>query len=319
MIVSPRKIRPADAQAHGIPLWLSQRLSLATAPAEEKSCGECFARVTNTGGFSLVSVRVAQACEFNPNNFAHHVCNGYQHIAKLLKQSGSPHPVRFWNVIPDIHRPVGEGTDRYMSFNAGRFRALAEWFGGADSFAGLVPAASGVGHDGDDLIIHALGARTAGTAISNPRQIAPYRYSRRFGPLPPCFARATLIHDRDNTPLLLVGGTASIRGEDSVHPKDLRQQTRETLENLACLVATASGAKYSSDQQRAYLRPYQHLRVYHPRLSDRQGIGQMLSDAFGNHPQIEFVRAELCRSELLVEIEGAAQLDGTSGARLAAV
>src|SRR5205814_10312109 len=126
------------------------------------------------------------------------------------------------------------------------------WFGGADAFARLVTAASGVGHDRQDLVIHALGACAPAAPISNPRQIAPYRYSRRFGPLPPCFARATLLRDQHSATLLLVGGTASIRGEDSVHAENLKQQTRETLENLACLVASAASCDYASDQRTAW-------------------------------------------------------------------
>ena len=57
-----------------------------------------------------------------------------------------------------------------------------------------------------------------------------YRYSRRFGPRPPCFARATVLHlgAAGDAPLVLVGGTASIRGEDSVHVGNVRGQVLET-------------------------------------------------------------------------------------------
>ena len=65
-------------------------------------------------------------------------------------------------------------------------------------------------------------------------------YSSRYGPLPPCFARGTIItHPVSGRRMLLAAGTASIRGEESVHVGDLRSQMRETLENLASLL-TAS-------------------------------------------------------------------------------
>jgi len=35
---------------------------------------------------------------------------------------------------------------------------------------------------------------------------------------------------------------------------------------------------------------------------------QALNDAFSHRPQFEFVHADLCRAELLVEIEGAAEV-----------
>ena len=70
--------------------------------------------------------------------------------------------------------------------------------------------------------------------MANPRQIAPYRYSKRFGPLPPCFARATVLPAEAGTARkILVGGTASIRGEESIYLDDIRLQTSETFHNLA--------------------------------------------------------------------------------------
>ena len=308
MVVSTGNVPAHTAQTDVLPPWLSEELGIAPPPADELSDGGHSIHVGRSGHFALASVRVADAGRLGPAQFQQQVCDAYRQIAKLLKESGSPHPVRFWNNIPEIHRPAGDGTDRYMSFNAGRFRALAEWFGGADVFAQLVPAASGVGHPGQDLIIHALGGKSAGIPVSNPRQIAPYRYSKRFGPLPPCFARATLIRDVHDRPLLLVGGTASIRGEDSMHLQSLEAQTAETLENLACLVASARNAEYSADQRANWLRRYSHLRVYYPRAADRQKIMQALNDAFSHRPQFEFVHADLCRAELLVEIEGAAEV-----------
>jgi chorismate lyase/3-hydroxybenzoate synthase len=308
MVVTSGNIRMTAAQADVLPAWLFERLGIQTHPAEQLPDEARSCRVSRSRGFSLASVRVANVQGIEPAEFERRVCDAYLAIAKRLNEAGAPHPLRFWNIIPDIHRPAGDGTDRYMSFNAGRFRALAEWFGGTEAFAQRVPAASGVGHDGQDLIIHALGAESAGEPISNPRQIAPYRYSRRFGPLPPCFARATLIRDVSNQPVLLVGGTASIRGEDSMHLQSLEAQTAETLENLACLVASACKAKYSSEQRSKWLQGYSHLRVYYPRSADRQQIMQTMADAFSHGPQFEFAQADLCRAELLIEIEGVAQL-----------
>ena len=311
MVVSTGNVPANAAQTEMLGSWLSEQLGIAAWSTDELSAGEHSSREARSAKFALASVRIADAGRLEPAHFQQRVCDAYRELARLLKDTSSPHPVRFWNIIPDIHRPAGDGTDRYMSFNAGRFRALVEWFGGAEAFAPRVPAASGVGHHGQDLIIHALGAKSAGEPISNPRQIAPYRYSKRFGPLPPCFARATLIHDVSNQPLLLVGGTASIRGEDSMHLQSLEAQTAETLENLACLVASACNAEYSSSQRAKWLRQYSHLRVYYPRAADRQQIMQTLEKAFSHGPQFELVLADLCRAELLIEIEGVAQVSET--------
>src|SRR5439155_23835599 len=102
-----------------------------------------------------------------------------------------------------------------------------------------------------------------GVAVNNPRQVAPYHYSQRFGPLPPCFARATRLAHPPG--LLLVGGTASVRGEDSVHADDLGNQMGESLLNLAALIGAATGQRKLAPQ---HLGPLRELRVYYPNADD---------------------------------------------------
>jgi chorismate lyase/3-hydroxybenzoate synthase len=223
------------------------------------------------GGHCLASARVSEARALDREAFQAATARAYRQIRSELVAHG-------------------DGLDRYMVFNAGRYAALSEWFGGDQAFDTRVASASGVGHQGCDLVIHCLASDRPGRAVDNPRQTAPYRYSRKYGPLPPCFARATRI-ESNGKPLVLVGGTASIIGEESVHLGDLPRQTEETLANLATL---------------APLSGYRELRVYYPdpeRLDELRGL---LDGAFPRAERIEWVRADLCRSELLVEIEGIA-------------
>jgi hypothetical protein len=256
-------------------------------------------------GYSLVTVRKAGAASLEPKAFEACTREAYSSIAAQLRDGAARHPVRFWNYIPDIHRPCGEGLDRYMCFNAGRFAACSDWLGGPDAFDRLLATGSGVGHGGDDLVIHALASSTPGVAVENPRQVPAYKYSRRFGPRPPCFARATVLRDPagKRPPLLLVGGTASIRGEESVHVNDLRGQTLETFENLASLVRSADAGVAEP------LAAFREIRVYHFREADRDSIAALVAGAFpAAHTHVEYARADLCRPELAVEIEGVAEL-----------
>jgi hypothetical protein len=239
------------------------------------------------------------------------VAEAYGSIAAALRRSPARRPVRLWNFIPAITAPAGDGRDRYMAFNAGRYRAFAEWYGGAQAFDRHVATASGVGHDGADLVIHCLAARDPGIAVENPRQVAPHRYSERYGPLPPCFARATVLNGHG---LVLVGGTASIQGEESVHAASLPLQLDETLTNLASVVAAAhakagagGGGAAAGDRARR-LALYRELRVYYPRREHAGMIEHAVRAAFAPSCRIEMVRADLCRAELLVEIEGVARL-----------
>jgi enamine deaminase RidA (YjgF/YER057c/UK114 family) len=192
-----------------------------------------------------------------------------------------------------------------MRFNAGRYRAFRDVFGDSTGFERHIPAASAVGHDGDEQSIHALFAGTPGTPIANPRQRPPHQYSSRFGPRPPCFARATHI-EHDDEHLLMIGGTASVRGEETVHIGHLASQLAETSENLSALLAAAFG-------RQAGLLPMARLRVYHVHASDLPQIRTTIQEWFTALPPIEFFQADLCRPDLLVEIEGLARIPADVG------
>jgi len=260
------------------------------------------------GGFCLATVRVRNARELDRNAFQEASAGAYRRLEAILREQGLTYPVRLWNHIPGIHDPMGDGQDRYMAFNAGRFEALAEWFGGPASFDTRSVSASGVGHGGTDLVLHCLASDEPGRAVDNPRQVPPHRYSRRFGPLPPCFARATTIHPPGGAPLVLVGGTASIVGEESVHLGDLERQTDETLTNLAVLLNVAAGEPAALEDRAAILARYRELRVYYPDPERLEELRGLLAGAFPGVEAVEWVRADLCRPELLVEIEGVAEI-----------
>jgi enamine deaminase RidA (YjgF/YER057c/UK114 family) len=193
---------------------------------------------------------------------------------------------------------MGDGLDRYRVFNLGRFDAFADWFGagGPELPVPVLPAASAVGHCGDHLVVCALGMGTPGAPVENPRQIPAFAYSRAHGPRPPCFARATVARLPAGL-RLLVSGTASIRGEDSVHPGSLTLQLAETFENIDRLARSVRGA------DRFDLSGIESARVYFPRPGDRTLLASNVSAKLPVTASVEFFPAWVCRSELHVEIE----------------
>ena len=267
----------------------------------------------------LVSAEIPDCASLDAPALERAVGDAYRAVAESLRASGH-HPVRFWNFVPGIHADMGAGIDRYMVFNAGRYAAFEEWFGQAALFTRTVPTASAVGIGSGSLAIHALGGRDAGLPVENPRQVPAYRYSARYGPIPPCFARGTIVRglpsgpgERADGPMLLVGGTASIVGENSLHERDARQQALETFENLAELVAAArrqiGGLDAAGHEApRAAFDAFTELRVYVVRDVDAPLLREMVTERFGRTARIEFAQADLCRRELLVEIEGLAAL-----------
>ncbi len=255
-------------------------------------------------GHSLASATLTGVGSLSPGAFQAVASGAILAVLGAVAGTAAPHPVRVWNFIPDIHRPMRPGMDRYRLFNAARFKAFAQWFGAADAptaatFAAALPAASGVGHDADELSIHALGAALPGRSVENPRQTPAFEYSTAHGPRPPCFSRA-MIADLASTPhhpMLLVSGTASIRGEDSTHDGHLGAQFDESVANLEQLAGSIRGP------YRFALSGVETARVYHSRTADRAWLEHAVRSRLPRSAWIDLVPAALCRRELLVEIE----------------
>ena len=236
----------------------------------------------------MASVTVPGAREMDADSLIDATSAAYHDLRRKLADAGGKHVLRMWNYVPALLAPTGRrpGENRYMAFNVGRHAAMREWFAG--DLASHAPAATGVGNPGDDLVIHALAAPYAGTAVQNPRQTAPTDYSSRYGPRPPCFARATRVGR-----VLLVSGTAAITGEDSVAPDDLARQLSLTFDHLDAL----GGG----------VRNYRSLRAYVRRPGDAAVVAEGLAELFINATPVAPIVTDLCRPELLVEIEGVAE------------
>jgi len=223
----------------------------------------------------------------------------YRGLLDELRAAGYPHLLRVWNFVPRINERSG-ALDRYMRFCEGRSRAFSETFG--DGYAERLPAASAVGCPGDALVLHLLAARRPGRHIENPRQVPAYRYPERYGPKSPTFARATAPSTASPAPVF-VSGTASIVGHESVFPGDPERQVEETLRNIAAVLDAASvpgrGEPLASRllSMRVYVRHAEHLPAV------REAV---LAGAGGTVPAA-WLQADICRSELLVEIEATAR------------
>jgi len=271
--------------AWALDLFRTGKKSLA---ADQKIC--------RTGAQALISLRIPTG-DLDGEALESAVGRTYRKLRAILESEVARHPLRIWNFVPGILAPAGEGLNRYMRFNAGRYREFLSWFGDEGAFDDKAPAASAVGHLGHDFVLHALCGREPARPIANPRQRAAHRYSKKFGPIPPCFARAVAV---DSNRQLIIGGTASVVDEVSMHVGDLPRQLIETRENLHALVKAAFGPR--ADPAACI----EQLRVYHVRREDRQFIEQFLKPNFPCVKSVDFLQGDLCRGNLLVEIEGRA-------------
>jgi len=235
-------------------------------------------RVSKSGELSFLRAILPAAKNLADREFR--VCVERIHLAigKLLRERGHV-PLHVWNYVPGICARASCGLSRYELFNLGRHLAYTAWYESV-RFGEHLAAASAVDQRGDDLVVHVLAGSHPGVALENPRQTPAYRYSHRYGPLPPCFSRATIVLEPlgVGTPWVIVAGTSSIVGEDTRHAGDSEAQLDETLLNLAHLSAafsgdrTRAGERLGADERARTLARFHHLRVYLVRESDAGNV-----------------------------------------------
>ncbi|MHB8423057.1 MAG: chorismate transformation enzyme, FkbO/Hyg5 family [Leptospirales bacterium] len=212
--------------------------------------------------------------------------HAYRFLFSHIDRAGYGNLLRIWHYIPHITEDSG-GLERYQSFNSGRYRA----FSAHQKEMKAAPAASALGSPEGSLAIYFIASKSPGHPLENQRQISAYNYPKEYGPYSPIFSRAMWFGDQ-----LFISGTASIVGHASMYEGDLAEQTRETITNLSALLANASDGILPSSgiQLKAYLRYPEHLSF----------VRKALSDAFGVQTSVAFFQAQICRRELLLEIEG---------------
>jgi chorismate lyase / 3-hydroxybenzoate synthase len=230
----------------------------------------------------------------------------YDAILGFLAGSGHPHLLRVWNALPHINDDDG-GTERYRLFCAGRHAAFAAH---GCRFDGDLPAASAVGAaPGGGLFLAFLASAEPGTHLENRRQVRAYRYPSRYGRRSPSFSRATL-KDWDGSVQLLLSGTASIVGHETLHAGDVTAQLDETLRNVG-VVLEAAAARSGLTGPGGSILPAEALwRVYLRRPEDLPAVQAGLARALGAPPKALYLAADICRRDLLVEIEGVLRLPG---------
>ena len=223
----------------------------------------------------------------------------YQDIFGVLQETQYRHLIRVWNYLPEINREA-DGDERYRHFNSARQTAFRTC---GRSTVGTVPAASALGSPaGSPISIYFLASRRAPKMIENPRQISAYHYPPKFGRFTPTFSRACVLSDSAGTNLF-VSGTASIVGHETIHPGDVMAQTRETLANIDALIGEANRVVGAAQYSLAGLK----FKVYVRRPSDLAAIESALSDAVRASTSIVYLQADVCREDLLVEIEAAGE------------
>ena len=221
--------------------------------------------------------------------------------------------VRQWNYIEQIVGTV-PGTEgrrqNYQQFNdvRSRFYETSHWNAG-------YPSATGIGMNMGGIVIEfiAVSGPSSWTVlpVSNPLQTDAHRYSQQVlvgDPLflemkktSPKFERAKLVY----SPLggqVYISGTAAIRGQITVPESDAAGQTQTTLENIMALISP-DNLKRCGFHQDIKKADVSYLRVYVKRKEDIPSVKKVCRGFLPESPAL-YVVSDVCRPDLLVEIEG---------------
>jgi hypothetical protein len=218
----------------------------------------------------------------------------YGRVFEAIDALGFPYLLRAWNYFPAINAEA-DGVERYRQFNVGRHDAFAKHgrTTGVD-----MPAACALGCHGGPLSVYFIAGKERGRPLENPRQVSAYRYPTRYGPRSPTFSRAMLMQPAAQR-ALAISGTASVVGHETRHIGDAAAQVDETLTNIRALMDAAGYRVSPSSPTGAGLLLKAYLR--HPEYLST--VESAVERAFGG-AGVVYLQADICRADLLVEIEG---------------
>lgn len=211
--------------------------------------------------------------------------------------------VRQWNYLEDILGFDGE-EQRYQEFNNVRSGVYANSFEEEG-----YPAATGIGMNRGGVIIEFVAVKSTEMVshpVDNPAQIAAHVYSEKVLVGEECVLKTTPKFERaryfelQKNKMIFISGTASITGEKTVGIDDPVEQTEVTIQNIQRLYSDEILEGLSRDKLRAR---YGHARVYVKNRRDFAAIKKTFQAHYGKMPVV-YIIADICRDDLLVEIEG---------------
>lgn len=241
--------------------------------------------------------------------------DGFRQMREILAQENVrfDQVIRTWLYLGDIVGPEGE-TQRYKELN----RARTDYFKPFHFAANLTPpecnstvypASTGIGTDSRDVLMSCIAFAAdrddiRAIPLENPQQTSAFDYSTAYGPKSPKFARAMALSCGPFASIM-VSGTASITGAETRHVGDPERQTHQTLDNIAALISEENVARHGMPGLGATLEDLALVRVYIKRQEDYAKVRAVCEQRLGELPTI-YAIADVCRPELLVEIEGMA-------------
>jgi enamine deaminase RidA (YjgF/YER057c/UK114 family) len=238
---------------------------------------------------------------------------GRMRVCLVEAGSGLEQVVRTWFYLGGITERKGD-RQRYQELNRARtdfYHDIRFQCSLLDPSAprGVYPASTGIGMAGTGLVLSCLGLETRRDDVfllplENPQQTPAYAYHPKYSPQSPKFSRAVALVLGDYV-TTWISGTASIVNSETLYVGNLEKQTEQTIDNIERLIAPENFTLHGVKGAGARLHDLAKIRVYLKRAEDLAKCRAVCERRFGPVPVIYAV-ADVCRPELLVEIEGVA-------------
>lgn len=220
----------------------------------------------------------------------------YDYIFQSIRKYNYPYICRIWNFIPNINE-ISNGNERYKLYCYGRALAFQNNYE-------IYPSATGIGDFGDSINICSISTvENIHKNIENPNQTPAYKYPSAYGIKPPSFARATYSGYSQNVNNIYISGTASILGHETVFKGDIKKQCDTTISNIEVLISQSNLQSYGIAQNYS-LNDIDFIKVYIKNEDDFPIVKYVCTEAFSADKTIVYLKADICRQDLLVEIEG---------------
>ncbi|OGU57286.1 MAG: hypothetical protein A2X64_10780 [Ignavibacteria bacterium GWF2_33_9] len=237
----------------------------------------------------------------------------YNLLELQLKMHSERIITRIWNFIgkiTDFTTLDGIKTQNYQLLNDARYTLYKKYK------ITKYPASTGIGMDFFPLItiIQSNPGKYKDKVyyLSNKSQKEAYNYSasklisENIDKYPPLFSRGLLLKDGE-TSQLYISGTSSIIGEDSIAENNYKLSATATLKNIDQVGDLNEIAIFLNSKPDEMIVNNKFVRTY---VKQNEGVSETIKTVKNYYPEsvCNFTITDICRTELLVEIEVYAEI-----------
>lgn len=236
----------------------------------------------------------------------------FDNISKILFKENMDFSniIRQWNYIENI---TGFDTKNKMAQNYQIFNNVRSYFYKKNNFINGYPSATGIGMNSGGVVIDFIASEFSKSIevkpISSPIQYDAHKYSKEVlvgetgkngsDIATPKFERAKFVQS-DKKAMVFVSGTAAIDGQNTIKNSDVVSQTLNTINNIRKLISKKNLIEFKIFFESS---SFTNFRVYIKNRGDFNVVKDIFEREF-NSVDILYLISDICRENLLVEIEG---------------